>query len=98
MSTGQMTEIIVGQYGGFVIRMKKYLEVLEGSLATVGLVWEHTADDVLEHLGWGAAVEWTTRRLGQVTLAEVLHNLELVTVEVAGDDEALASDDNDLLA
>ena len=43
-------------------------------------------------------MEWTTRGLGQVTLAEVLHNLELVTVEVAGDDEALASDDNDLLA
>ena len=77
---------------------EKYLEVLEGRLTTVGLVWEHTADDVLEHLGWRAAVEWTTGRLGQVTLAEVLHNLELVTVEVAGDDEALASDDNDLLA
>ena len=74
---------------------------------------EHTADDVLEHLGRRATVEGTARWLGQVTLFQVVDdlngageikdllsrsNLELVAVEVAGDDESLATDDNDLLA
>merc|ERR1712127_939224 len=76
----------------------KALEVGEGKLTTVGLVGEHTADDVLEHLGRRATVEGTARWLGQVTLFQVVDDLELVAVEVAGDDESLATDDNDLLA
>jgi len=79
-------------------REKRNLQVLESSLSTVSLVWEHTTNDVLEHLGWGATVEWTTAGLGQMTLAKILHNLQLVTVEVSRDDKTLATDDNDLLA
>ena len=74
------------------------LQVLECTLTTVGLVWEHTTDDMLEHLWWWTTVEWTAGWLGQVTLAKVLHNLELVTVEVTRDNKSLASDNNDLLA
>ena len=52
-----------------------YLEVGEGKLTTVGLVGEHTADDVLEHLGRRATVEGTARWLGQVTLFQVVDDL-----------------------
>ena len=42
-------------------------------------------------------MEWTAGWLGQVTLAKVLHNLELVTVEVTGDDQTFGADNNNLL-
>merc|ERR1719419_257727 len=38
----------------------KSLQAVESSLASVSLVWKHSSDDVLEHLGWRTSVEWTT--------------------------------------
>merc|ERR1711953_397639 len=38
------------------------------------------------------------RRLGKMSLSEVIEDLELVSVEVTGDHHVLASNDNDLLS
>ena len=51
------------------------LKRIEGSLTAGGLVGEHASDDVLEHLGGRSTVEGTSRRLGKMSLSEVVENL-----------------------
>ena len=60
-----------------------YLEVVECSLTTCGLVWKHASNDVFEHFGWRSTVEWTSGWFCQMSLAEIFHDLELVSVKVS---------------
>jgi len=74
------------------------LQSLHGGGTTGGLVWDHTADGLVEDTGWGAEVEWTSS--GWVVsghLAEVGVVLQLRTEKLSGDVESLTSHNNDLL-
>ena len=51
------------------------LKRIEGSLTAGGLVGKHASDDVLEHLRGRSTVEGPSRRLGKMSLLEVVEDL-----------------------
>merc|ERR1719234_511680 len=74
------------------------LEPLEGVLATLSLVGGHAAHGAPEDLGWSPEVERSTGGLDIATLLQEVEVLQLVAVEVAAHVDALAPDDDNLVA
>ena len=60
----------------------KCLQPLEGILASLCLVWNHSSHCSPEDLGWSSEVESTTAGLDITSFSEEVKILQLVTVEV----------------
>ena len=61
-------------------------------------MWNHTSDGLVQDSGWGSEVEWTLGLVVSGGLSQVVVVLELVSEELTGDVEGLASDNDNLLA
>merc|ERR1712216_260737 len=74
------------------------LDALERSRPTGDLVWEHPTDNTHDHVGRGLVVERTLDGVGVHALGALHEELHLVTHEGTGDDDILASGQDNLLA
>jgi len=61
-------------------------------------VRQHSADRFVQNAARSSVMEGAPLGVDQTTLAEILHVLQLVTVETAGDVDSFASDDDDSLS
>jgi hypothetical protein len=73
-------------------------EGAESLLAALGVAGEHGADGADEDIAGGAVVEGAELRVGELSLAEEVQVLDLVTDLSASNRQLLAADDGDLLA
>merc|ERR1719295_1117523 len=76
----------------------KGLEPLEGILSALSLVGGHATHGAPEDLGGSPEVEGPTGRLDVAALLQEVEVLQLVAVEVAAHVDALAPDDDNLVA
>merc|ERR1719234_2276766 len=76
----------------------KGLEPPQGVLATLSLVGGHASHSAPEDLGWSPEVEGSTGWLDVAALLQEVEILQLVAVEVAAHVDALAPDDDNLVA
>ena len=77
--------------------MTSYLQSVEGFHPTFGFVRYHSSYDFEQTLAGTTEVVWSLRRLRVHPLPQIVQHLQLVTVEVPGDANALASDHHDTL-
>merc|ERR1719328_946409 len=74
------------------------LQPLQSVLATLSLVGGHSTDGAPEDLGWCPEVERSTGGLDVATFLQEVEVLQLVAVEVAAHVDALAPDNDNLVA
>lgn len=75
----------------------KHLQSLQSSLTSGGLVRNHTSDGFVQNSRWGSEVEWTLGSVVSGSLSQVVVELQLVSEELTGDVQGLASDNDNLL-
>lgn len=81
----------------FYVLHKSYLQSVKSFHSTFCFVRDHSSHHFEQTLAGTAEVVWSLRRLGVHSLAQVVEHLQLVTVEVSRDTDALTSYHHDTL-